>query len=87
MIADLIEAGGRGAVRCLIAGTIRNEETMRAFLLAIEANGLKVDETFTFLDDAFRFDDGRRIVHPSMFPFVATILCPTTFCWVSSVVR
>uniref|UniRef100_A0A0M3IFS5 FAM86 domain-containing protein n=1 Tax=Ascaris lumbricoides TaxID=6252 RepID=A0A0M3IFS5_ASCLU len=84
MIADPIEAGGRGDVRCLVASTVRNEDTMRAFLSAKEANGLKVDETFTFSDDAFRFEDGRCIVHPSMFPFVATLQCPTTFYWISS---
>lgn len=34
MIADPIEAGGRGDVRCLVASTVRNEDTMRAFLSA-----------------------------------------------------
>ncbi|VDK46256.1 unnamed protein product [Anisakis simplex] len=49
-----------------------------------ESNGLKVDEKFIFSNGAFRFNDGRRIIEPSLFPFVSTINCPTTFHWISS---
>ncbi|VDM37542.1 unnamed protein product [Toxocara canis] len=83
-IANLIEPNERTNTRCLIAGTVRNEDTLRTFISALETNGLKLDESFTFSDGTFTFEDGRCIIEPSLFPFVATLQCPTTFHWISS---
>ncbi|CAG9539091.1 unnamed protein product [Cercopithifilaria johnstoni] len=63
---------------CLLANTIRNQETMDKFIACTAKNGLSVKNCFTYENSVFKFANG-NIEDQSLFPFTSTVQCPTIF--------
>ncbi|EFO27205.2 membrane protein, variant [Loa loa] len=63
---------------CLLANTIRNQETMDQFLACAGENGLSVRNCFIYENSVFKFAT-RNVEDHSLFPFTSSIQCPTIF--------
>ncbi|KAK0428450.1 hypothetical protein QR680_010813 [Steinernema hermaphroditum] len=61
----------------IIASTLRNPETLAAFDNALEKNGLMVAESARIDNDRIVFDEECSIALPQLFPFSASVECPT----------
>ncbi|VDK62345.1 unnamed protein product [Onchocerca ochengi] len=63
---------------CVLANTVRNQETMDKFIACIDENGLSVKNCFTYENSIFKFASG-NIEDQSLFPFTSSVQCPTLF--------
>ncbi|KAM3723552.1 Uncharacterized protein ACO02O_06760 [Dirofilaria immitis] len=63
---------------CMLANTIRNQETVDKFIACINKNGLSVKNCFTYENSVFKFASG-NIEDQSLFPFTSSVQCPTLF--------
>ncbi|KAK6101682.1 putative methyltransferase family protein [Brugia pahangi] len=63
---------------CLLANTIRNQETIDKFITCTGENGLSIKNCFIYENSIFKFAT-KNIEDQSLFPFTSSVQCPTIF--------
>uniref|UniRef100_A0A0R3RTD8 FAM86 domain-containing protein n=1 Tax=Elaeophora elaphi TaxID=1147741 RepID=A0A0R3RTD8_9BILA len=63
---------------CLLANTIRNQETVDKFIACAAENGIAVKNCFIYENSVFKFANG-NVEDQSLFPFTSSVQCPTIF--------